>query len=295
MEQFFFKKRTSSVFQPNTSPQLSYLYMTDSENGQWYRAAHSHKNIVEISIIMAGDVCYIVNGKNLHAKKGDFVVMNAGMTHEEKSDNPDIKMCCIGIKNLSLNGRPKNRLIGNETSPLFSGSSYNETVNFMIETIYSTIRHEKRLCMHETIDNLMTALICMIVDAEQKEKEKNESKKKYSDGRKNEEQVLPEDIKEYLDKNFKENISLDELAQYFFVGKYHMCHSFKEKYGCSIIDYVIGRRIGEAQTMLVETDHKISFIASEMGFSSSGYFSTQFLKRVGKTPFEYRALKNMKK
>lgn len=291
MEQFFFKKDRTSVFQENTSPRLAYMYLTDSENGKWFRAAHSHKNTVEVSVVMSGDVDYIVNGQRFHAEKGDFIVMNAGTTHEERSDNPDIKICCLGIRDLALKGRRKNCITEDETSPLFSGSSYNATIGFVIETIYSAIKHERRICTEETVRYLMTALVCMIIDAEQKGKEIKRLQNPGKAAGDGDDGKLLKDIKEFLDAHYRENISLDELSKYFFVGKYHMCHVFKEKYGCSVIDYVIGRRIGEAQTLLVETDHRISDIAAEMGFSSAGYFSTQFLKRTGKTPYEYRALK----
>ncbi len=294
MEQFFLKKNTSTIFQDNTTPHLLYVYMNTAENGKWYRAAHSHENICEISIVMEGEVYYTVNGKELLARKGDFIVMNGGIIHEERSFNPDIKVCCIGVKNLFLKGRRKNTIIDNETSPLFSGNSYSETVGFMIETIYSALKHEQRLCMDETVQHLMMALICIVIDAEQKEKElhRRSAADDEDNGRENR---LLEEIKSYIDVHYKESFSLDELAGYFFIGKYHMCHSFKEKYGCSIIDYTIGCRIGEAQTLLLETDRRISYIAAETGYSSAGYFSTQFLKRVGKTPFEYRALKNAEK
>lgn len=291
MEQYFFKKERTSVFRANTTPRLAYMYLTDAEKGKWYRATHSHKNIVEVSVILGGDVDYNVNGRNFHAETGDFVVMNAGMAHEEKSDNPDIAICCLGIKDLSLNGRRKNCIIEDGTKPLFSGSSYNVTVGFLIKTIYSAINHENRLCTGEAVRYLMTALVCMIIDAEQKEKKIEKEKSLDRAAAEKDDEALVNKVKEFLDTHYKENISLDELAKYFFVGKYHMCHIFKERYGCSAIDYVIGRRIGEAQTMLVETDLRISDIAAEMGFSSSGYFSTQFLKRTGRTPYEYRALK----
>ena len=46
-------------------------------------------------------------------------------------------------------------------------------------------------------------------------------------------------VKRYIDHHYKENLTLDELAEKVIISKYHMAHAFKREYGVSPINYII--------------------------------------------------------
>ena len=52
-------------------------------------------------------------------------------------------------------------------------------------------------------------------------------------------------VKRYIDHHYKENLTLDELAEKVSISKYHMAHAFKREYGVSPINYIIDCRIRE--------------------------------------------------
>ncbi len=52
--------------------------------------------------------------------------------------------------------------------------------------------------------------------------------------------------------------------------------------------YIVRRRIGEAQLLLVFTKKSITEIASEVGFDNLSHFNVQFKKYVGLSPLAYR-------
>ena len=95
-------------------------------------------------------------------------------------------------------------------------------------------------------------------------------------------------MKRYIDANFKENISLDQLAELAHVNKYYLVHSFSREYQISPINYLIQRRVKESCYLLSDTDHSLSQISHTMGFSSPSYFSQSFRKLMGMSPMEYR-------
>ncbi len=76
------------------------------------------------------------------------------------------------------------------------------------------------------------------------------------------------EARRYIDSNFKENISLDQLAELTHVNKYYLVHSFSKEYGVSPINYLIGRRIEESRYLLADTNHSLSQISHMLGFSS---------------------------
>ncbi len=95
-------------------------------------------------------------------------------------------------------------------------------------------------------------------------------------------------IKNYLDANYSENITLDMLASLSHMNKYYMVHAFTKYIGISPITYLLQKRIQEGKSLLGSTTYSISQISDMLGFSSQSYFSQAFKKATGKTPIQYR-------
>ena len=94
--------------------------------------------------------------------------------------------------------------------------------------------------------------------------------------------------KRQLDTNYREDISLDLLAELAHLNKYYLAHTFQREYGISPITYLNRRRIEESKHMLGNTSYSLAQISELMGFSSPSYFSQCFRKAEGMTPNEYR-------
>ena len=95
-------------------------------------------------------------------------------------------------------------------------------------------------------------------------------------------------IKDYLDKHYAENITLDTLSEESGMNKYYLVHSFTKKYIRSPISYLNEKRIDESKKLLENTDYSIAEISKLIGFSSQSYFSQAFKKKTLMTPNEYR-------
>ena len=95
-------------------------------------------------------------------------------------------------------------------------------------------------------------------------------------------------IRRYIDNHFKEDLTLDHLAELAHLNKYYLSHSFRREFGTSPINYLISRRVDESRFLLRKTDHPLSLIAEILGFSSLSYFSQCFRRVEGVSPTEYR-------
>lgn len=295
MEQYLIGKRLDSVFKENTNPKMIYFYKASPENSQWTRMMHSHKGIVEINVVLRGHAHFIIDGIEWDIKEGDFLVLNSDVPHEEISDDANLLMCSIGIKNICLKNRAMNTLIEETTPPVFVNNSYYTAIRFLMESIHSVLQHARRSCLDENVYHLMMSLMCTVIDAEEKSKDSTEYRDYIAELNRNAKAVNQERIeriREYIDANYNEKITLDELSEKFSIDKFYLCRAFKRKYGCTIVNYIVKRRIGEAQSLLLETDYPLDYIADCVGFSSFTYFTTQFKKYIGVTPLKYRNLKN---
>lgn len=97
-----------------------------------------------------------------------------------------------------------------------------------------------------------------------------------------------QNVKEYLDQNYQKKISLDSLAELFYINKFYLTRIFREQFGLSINSYLAQVRITHAKQLLRFTDLPVEKIAHECGMSDANYFSRMFKKVEGVTPGEFR-------
>ena len=72
------------------------------------------------------------------------------------------------------------------------------------------------------------------------------------------------------------------------VSEYYLAHVFKQEFGVPPMQYVMKRRIGEAQGILMHTETPIAEIADTLGFSSICHFNAMFKKYTGTPPGRFR-------
>ena len=82
--------------------------------------------------------------------------------------------------------------------------------------------------------------------------------------------------------------SLAELTNRFHVSTSHMIHMFKAQFGLPPIQYMVRRRIGEAQHLLRTTEDSAGDIAGRVGMINRNYFYRMFKRLVGVSPVRYR-------
>jgi len=97
-----------------------------------------------------------------------------------------------------------------------------------------------------------------------------------------------QEIRRYMDEHYTEKLSLDELANRFYISKYHMSREFKKAFGTTLVGYLTAQRITKAKEMLRFTDLQIEAIARECGIEDNSYFNKVFQKAEGITAREYR-------
>lgn len=93
------------------------------------------------------------------------------------------------------------------------------------------------------------------------------------------------DMIQYINENLSEELSIDRLADSFFMSKYHMMRRFKEETGYSIHQYITEKRVLAAKAMIQE-GMSANAAAIECGFKDYSTFARAFYKCVGRMPSE---------
>jgi Response regulator containing CheY-like receiver domain and AraC-type DNA-binding domain len=97
-----------------------------------------------------------------------------------------------------------------------------------------------------------------------------------------------EEIHTYIEKHCQEKISLEILADQFYINKFYLTRIFKEQYGVSIMTYLNQARISRAKELLRFTNDNLDSIGTACGFQNGSYFSKVFLKLEGISPNKFR-------
>lgn len=94
--------------------------------------------------------------------------------------------------------------------------------------------------------------------------------------------------KAYIDENYANELSLDEVSRHVNISPYYFSKLFKEESGENFIEYLTRVRITHAKELLKNPELSIKEICVMSGYSDPNYFSRIFKKQEDVTPSEYR-------
>ncbi len=94
------------------------------------------------------------------------------------------------------------------------------------------------------------------------------------------------DVINYVNLHYGEPLSLDGLAERFFVSKYHLSHEFNRHIGTSVYRYIQKKRLQIARQLLAQ-GQKPNKVSAECGFGDYTGFYRAFKAEYGIAPREY--------
>jgi AraC-like DNA-binding protein len=97
-----------------------------------------------------------------------------------------------------------------------------------------------------------------------------------------------EAARDWLAAHFDEPVSLRNAAHVACCSPYHFHRQFTALFGETPQEYVARLKLQEAKRLLVTTALPVAAVCGKVGYSSLGTFSTQFRRREGASPTEYR-------
>lgn len=96
------------------------------------------------------------------------------------------------------------------------------------------------------------------------------------------------EVLEYIDKNYKRQISVEELASIMNISKVYFGNFFKSTFHVSPKQYILNKRLIESQRLLLDSRMSIKEIAYAVGFENENYFSEYFSSKIGISALKFR-------
>lgn len=95
-------------------------------------------------------------------------------------------------------------------------------------------------------------------------------------------------VREYIENNLENNVSLTELAEVAGVSLYHFAKAFKQSMGATPHQYVLDRKVDRAKELLRDPNRSVLEASARTGFVDQSHFTKIFRRLVGVTPTEFR-------
>lgn len=103
-----------------------------------------------------------------------------------------------------------------------------------------------------------------------------------------------QNVVSYIADHYAFDIPLGRLASIACMSESKLKGCFKRQMGCTITQYIQGRRMSQAEHLLIDTDFTMGQIAQMIGYTTSSRFAELFKKSTGILPIEYRRIASKK-
>lgn len=262
----------STYYEFYNEPILTTIYKkTKEELDNSDKTLHCH-NCHEIYFLVNGTRKYMLNNEIIDVSKYDCIIVKQGTLHRTFGGN-GFERLLIFFKDSYLTPYATKPVI-EYINKIFTKKIIHLDANqfFDIQSLFKKISSETGIKQYIYFINIISILI------ENINKEVSMKKNNY----------LITDIIEYIEVNYKDIVTLEEITGEFFIAKEYLCRLFKKTMGVSVMTYLNIIKIKHANELLTNTDMSITEISFECGFNSSTYFGRTFKKIIGVTPGEYR-------
>lgn len=242
---------------------------------------HTHK-YYELLYLTEGDISYLIGDRLYKAASGDIFITPPGQEHG-LSFNSDANYARHFIQlSPELMAQIPQELCNNFINSLCT--KYNRIPSEIVKKynlgsyFHSVSRH---LIYDSAIDDFMIRTYIMQLIAVTNSIAGDEITSYFN------EKPMILDIKDYIMKNLKNQLSLDAIAANFFMSKYHMCHIFRDETGMTIKNYINLQRVAKARELLL-SGRTPADIPKLCGFNDYSTFYRTFKRYTGYSPAEVK-------
>lgn len=268
------------IHTPSSFARQSLLYVQEAghlKSRDRHISRRSHLESYLFFIVLSGSGTVSIQDTHFSLRSGDHVFLDCRQPyfHESSQDDP-WELLWVHFNGAAMDGYWK-YFTGHQKSSIFHPGNASPFQLLLEEllTLEETRSSNRELLENELLHRLATQLLLW-----QKEKD--------TDGHTDSTLSKLQEIRSYLDEHYTEKLSLDELANRFYISKYHMSREFKKSFGITMGNYLTSLRITKAKEMLRFSDLQIETIARNCGIEDNSYFNKVFQKAEGITAREYR-------
>lgn len=260
------------------------ILLQDLSMGDTYVSPHWHKHI-EINLMLQGRVEFVIDGRKQVVEAGDLCIINSGAIHSGRATEQD-RESAQRVELITILWEYEFFLKYCKDLPLYrfeideSDDMFPKIRNMIIDIgiLYRARSPYYEMKVSAILLNLGSTLLQYCLKEKQLyiEYEKTKMIKKVQDSI------------EYIEQNYRENLSLQNVAEYMYMSPTYFSKKFKHLTGINFYRFLIQCRLKHARDDLLNTEMSMTEIAFQNGFPNVKSFIEQFKKMYKKTPKQYK-------
>lgn len=277
---------------PRKSEEVQYIKYNNGDMTQ----RHTH-NYIELAYVINGSLTQKILNKNIKFQKGELALLDKNCIHQDCLMSEDASIIFIGITNKVLDEAMVEKL------------EDEKIIKFLKKSLVKQKNTEQYLYFkpkdinNKELENTIISLINELIYNDESSKYISKGlvmrilhllSMKYTfslslEQRKIMNSFVIDEIKEYINKNYKD-IKIKDLVNKFHFNEDYFNRILKEKEGITYSEYVQNIRLKKAVNLLINTNLPIQEISQSVGYSNKGYFYKLFSLKYGVTPAMYRKI-----
>lgn len=273
----YIESSTRTIQTPSPIARSTFFYVQETgylKLRESHRASRKNLDSYLVVLVLSGSGTLMYAGKTYLLEKGSCFFIDCMTPYYHQSNDHD-PWELIWVHFQGATTPEYYHFFSGLSAPVFSPASFGELHAKFISLL--DVNKESNLSTEIASSRLIMDILSIILQDITKPK-----------GTATPHKINLENVRNYLDEHYTEKFSLDELAEEFFISKYHLSREFKTMYGITLNHYVIAKRITLAKKLLRFSTYTLEEIAGECGFYDASYFNKQFKKSEGISASDFR-------
>lgn len=241
-----------------------------------------HHDFYEVYYLLDGKISYWVDGEIYNLKRGDMLLINPMILHRPLLQESAVYERIVlwieksFLENLSKNS-PLNKCFYKKLNIIHPNAA---TRAELIDKL-STIIKESNSTEYASNIYADGALMQFLAELNRIAVKRAESTKKVTSKK------LISNVLDYINNNYNKEITLENLANKFYISKYHLSHEFSHFVGTGVYRYIMLKRLLEAKRLLLNgsTAKETCLLC---GFKDYANFYRAFKSEYGISPKEFK-------
>ncbi len=269
-------RKTARSFDPRQNMQRRDFEVFHYHDPKMQEVPLHHHDFYEIYYFLGGSVEYLVEGRSYRLEPEDVLLISPQELHrpnvapDEPYERIVLWISAAFLKDIDTEEGALQRCFETGRNLLHAAHSPVASLIRQLAAESVSSRAGSELYAQGLFFQLMAELMRL-----------SEGSAPESAGR--EESPLVSQVVDYLGTHYREEISLDALAERFYVSKYHLSHAFSRSVGTGVYRYILLKRLQHARQMLLDGTGP-GDACRESGFQDYANFYRSFRSVYGISP-----------
>ncbi len=239
---------------------------------------HWH-DCIEILLVLSGKLTITIESETYHLSENDIILINSNQIHEIQAYDNLVVSLQINLSYFKSSSITGAYFLCNSAA-YFNKTKFTNLKKIIAKIIYIHYndKDDNELLLISFSYQLMLELV---------KNYKTTDRRNTSSVSKSLQRLA--NIIQYLNDNYTENITLEQVAEREYLSPSYLSHFFKLNLGVTFFNYLTGIRLNHAVNDLLTTSQTIEQIAANNGFANCRYFVNTFKNQFGMLPRQYRS------